>query len=151
MELRQRLHRNDKVRFRLRGMWQEHTADSAIADMAQLVEQRTAKYEEHHLTLLFGYDGERDVEQATQQLFDQQVRPTKMLIREHLWTSHLPDVDILLRTGVDGDPHDSDAFLPLQRKNAQLVFSPLRWPEFDSDQLDAVFADFAGRERRLGA
>jgi len=151
LELRQRLFRTEKVRFRLRGAWQEHATDSAIAEMARLVEERTAKYHEHQLTLLFGYDGERDIEQAVQKLHELQVRPTRQLIREHLWTAHLPDVDMLIRTGVDGDPHDSDAFLPLQRRNAQLVFSSLRWPDFEAEHLDAAFNDFAGRERRMGA
>ncbi|KKW38012.1 MAG: undecaprenyl diphosphate synthase [Candidatus Adlerbacteria bacterium GW2011_GWB1_54_7] len=150
-ELRLRLRRTDKVRFLLRGAWREFCNDPIIPELAAAVERYTSTHHEHQLTLLLGYDGEQDIEQAAQKLHDQGIRPTRELIRANLWTAHLPNADMIIRTGVEGDPHDSDAFLPLQRKNAQLSYTEILCPDYTEEHLRAALDNFAARERRMGA
>ncbi len=58
-----------------------------------------------------------------------------------------PDVDLLIRTG--GERRLSD-FLLWECAYAELYFTPVMWPDFDSTHLGAAVTDFAGRERRFG-
>lgn len=60
----------------------------------------------------------------------------------------VPEVDLLIRTG--GERRLSD-FLLWEAAYAELLFTPLMWPEFGPEALRAAIADFAGRERRFGS
>jgi undecaprenyl diphosphate synthase len=57
-----------------------------------------------------------------------------------------PDVDLLIRTG--GDHRLSD-FLLWECAQAELLFLPMFWPEFDAAALAAALATHRAHERRL--
>lgn len=103
------------------------------------------------MTLLFGYSGKSELLAATQALRVSGEDVTEESFRKHLWTAHIPDVDLLIRTGVEGDPHFSDLLLAWQMHNTQLHFSKLCWPDFKAKDLLQVFEDFGARPRRCGA
>jgi undecaprenyl diphosphate synthase len=65
----------------------------------------------------------------------------------HLYTSHLPPLDLLIRTS--GEVRISN-FLLWQCAYAELVFTPVSWPDFSETDLDDAIARFQGRERRFG-
>lgn len=60
----------------------------------------------------------------------------------------VPDVDLLVRTG--GEQRMSD-FLLWECAYAELVFSPVLWPDFGAAELANALHEFARRERRFGA
>ncbi len=60
----------------------------------------------------------------------------------------VPEVDLLIRTG--GERRLSD-FLLWEAAYAELLFTPLTWPEFGPEALADALRDFAARERRFGA
>jgi undecaprenyl diphosphate synthase len=57
------------------------------------------------------------------------------------------DVDLLIRTG--GDQRLSD-FLLWECAQAELFFTPVKWPDFGPDEFDAALADYARRTRSFG-
>ena len=59
-----------------------------------------------------------------------------------------PEVDLLIRTG--GEQRLSD-FLLWEAAYAELVFTPVMWPDFKASDLAAAVAEFHSRERRFGA
>jgi undecaprenyl diphosphate synthase len=59
-----------------------------------------------------------------------------------------PDVDLLIRTG--GEQRLSD-FLLWECAYAELVFTPVMWPDFGPSDLAEAVAEFHSRERRFGA
>jgi len=59
-----------------------------------------------------------------------------------------PDVDLLIRTG--GEQRLSD-FLLWECAYAELVFTPVMWPDFGPSDLAAAVGEFHSRERRFGA
>jgi undecaprenyl diphosphate synthase len=61
--------------------------------------------------------------------------------------AHVPDVDLLIRTG--GEYRLSD-FLLWECAYAELYFTPVMWPDFDAGALGAALAEFATRDRRFG-
>ncbi|MCL2280513.1 undecaprenyl diphosphate synthase family protein [Candidatus Saccharibacteria bacterium] len=72
------------------------------------------------------------------------------LLRQNSWTGHLPDVDLIIRTGVSNDPHNSAGFLSLLADNTQYAFLETLWPDFTPEMLHQILDDFATRERRMG-
>ena len=60
-------------------------------------------------------------------------------------TGPAPDVDLLIRTG--GERRLSD-FLLWECAYAELLFTPLMWPDFVADHLAEAIRDFRARDRR---
>lgn len=58
------------------------------------------------------------------------------------------NVDLLIRTG--GEQRLSD-FMLWECAYAELHFTPVKWPDFGAEDLEAALAAFAGRQRRFGA
>lgn len=68
-------------------------------------------------------------------------------ICQHLYTSALPDPDIMIRTG--GEQRVSN-FLLWQIAYAELFFTPVMWPDFDKPHLLEILSQYQNRERRYG-
>ncbi len=58
-----------------------------------------------------------------------------------------PDVDLLIRTG--GEQRLSD-FLLWECAYAELLFTPVMWPDYDGEHLRAAVEEFRARDRRFG-
>jgi undecaprenyl diphosphate synthase len=69
-------------------------------------------------------------------------------IRDHLYTSRLPDPDLLIRTA--GEMRVSN-YLLWQISYAEIHVSNVFWPDFTKADLHAAIRDFASRNRRFGA
>jgi len=69
------------------------------------------------------------------------------LISNNLYTSGMPDVDLLIRTS--GETRISN-FLLWQIAYAELFFLEKLWPDFDRTDLFTTILDYQNRERRFG-
>ena len=72
---------------------------------------------------------------------------TQDQLAQHLSTSGMPDVDLLIRTG--GEQRISN-FLLWQVAYAELYFADILWPDFDVAELNKAVAWFGQRQRRFG-
>ena len=70
-----------------------------------------------------------------------------MCIRDSLYTSDLPDVDLLIRTS--GEKRISN-FLLWQIAYAELYFTDVYWPDFTEEDLEKAIVEYQNRERRFG-
>ncbi|MDG1030390.1 MAG: polyprenyl diphosphate synthase [Alphaproteobacteria bacterium] len=114
------------------------TCEAASAHCAGLV-----------LTVAINYGGQQDILQAiseAQKQFPGEEISSDM-IKSCLMTSHLPPVDLLIRTG--GEKRVSN-FLLWDLSYAELYFSDKFWPDFSSEDLNQAVADFQHRTRRFG-
>jgi len=69
-------------------------------------------------------------------------------ISNALYTSGLPDPDLLIRTA---NERRVSNFLLWQISYAEIHVCETLWPDFTPDDLNAAIRDFASRERRFGA
>ncbi|MBI2602923.1 MAG: isoprenyl transferase [Deltaproteobacteria bacterium] len=72
---------------------------------------------------------------------------TPQIFEEHLWTSGLPDPDLLIRTS--GEQRISN-FLLWQIAYTELWFTPVYWPEFRKEHFYEGIKAFQSRKRRYG-
>jgi undecaprenyl diphosphate synthase len=72
---------------------------------------------------------------------------TEQVISQHLYTKHIPDPDLLIRTS--GEMRVSN-FLLWQISYAELVVTPTLWPDFRKAQLIQAIEEYAQRDRRFG-
>ncbi|WP_124978970.1 isoprenyl transferase [Nonlabens xiamenensis] len=69
------------------------------------------------------------------------------VIHQHLYTSFMPDVDLLIRTS--GEQRISN-FLLWQIAYAELYFTEVLWPDFRKEHLIEAIYNYQDRERRFG-
>jgi undecaprenyl diphosphate synthase len=72
---------------------------------------------------------------------------TEQTISDYLYTSGMPDPDLLIRTA--GEMRISN-FLLWQISYAELWVTERCWPEFGIDELHLALRDYAARDRRFG-
>lgn len=106
------------------------------------------------LNLALNYGGRREMVQAIQAIAAKvkagEVEPTAIdesLVDSHLYTSGLPEPDLLIRTG--GEARLSN-FLLWQASYAEIYFTDTAWPDFGKDRLIEAIADYQQRQRRFG-
>ncbi|MEI6105568.1 MAG: polyprenyl diphosphate synthase [Opitutae bacterium] len=65
----------------------------------------------------------------------------------YLYTADLPEPDLLIRTS--GEQRVSN-FMLMQCAYAEMVFTPVLWPDFGKADLQAALEEYGRRERRYG-
>jgi undecaprenyl diphosphate synthase len=102
------------------------------------------------LNIAFNYSGQSEIVDAVRRAIADGLAPDDIdedAIRARLYTSDVPDLDLLIRTG--GEQRISN-FLIWQAAYAELYFSDRLWPDFDPAEFDAALAEYARRSRRFG-
>jgi undecaprenyl diphosphate synthase len=102
------------------------------------------------LNVAFNYGGRDEIVHAVQAIIRKGIPAeaiTEELISEHLYTSGLPDPDLLIRTS--GEFRLSN-FLIWQGAYAEHYYTPVYWPDFDKEALREALDEYAQRKRRFG-
>lgn len=124
----------------------QQLSDKVKAGLAQ-AEVATADNHQLILNVCFSYGGRWDIAQAARKLAARGEEITEMALDRALALAHVPDPDLLIRTG--GELRISN-FLLWQAAYSELYFSDKLWPDFDDAALDEAIAFYASRERRFG-
>lgn len=106
------------------------------------------------LCLAINYGGRREMADAVRRIVDDSLAGTVVpddineeLISQYLYTSGMPDPDLLIRTA--GEMRVSN-FLLWQISYAELWVTEKCWPEFHIVDLHESIRDFSSRDRRFG-
>ena len=106
------------------------------------------------LTLALSYGGKQEIFKAVKEISEKVKNDIICLdnfddsvINDHLYTSNLPDVDLLIRTS--GEKRISN-FLLWQIAYAELYFTDVYWPDFAEEDLEKAIVEYQNRERRFG-
>jgi undecaprenyl diphosphate synthase len=102
------------------------------------------------LNVAFNYSGRCEIVDAVRRCIEDGLRDAAIdeeAIAARLYTSDLPEPDLLIRTG--GDQRISN-FLIWQAAYAEFYFCDVLWPDFGPDALDAALEEYARRSRRFG-
>jgi len=65
----------------------------------------------------------------------------------YMMTADMPELDLMIRTS--GELRISN-FLLWQLAYAELIFTPVAWPDFSQDELNRAIDEFNHRNRRFG-
>jgi undecaprenyl diphosphate synthase len=117
------------------------------------VTRRTATGTRLHVRLAIDYGAQDMIAAAARRLAHEVAagaRRTEEITRdalEHALTDGVPPVDLLIRTA--GEQRLSD-FLLWEAAYAELVFTPVLWPDFRQADLAGAVAEYQRRERKYG-
>ncbi len=118
------------------------------------LEKASRKNKDMTLALALSYGSREELLRATRNLVRRasqgKIEPKDLhlaTIDKALYTSKLPDPDLIIRTG--GEMRLSN-FLLWQCAYAELYFSKVLWPDFTANHLELAIADYQHRKRRFG-
>jgi undecaprenyl diphosphate synthase len=143
----------NNIRFRQIGRL-EHLPDPVLDEMNRTLTE-TAQNDGLNLVLALNYGSRGEITDAVraiaQEVADGTLKPREInesVISLHLYTAGMPDPDLLIRTA--GEMRVSN-YLLWQISYAELVVSPVLWPDFGIADLHAAIGEFSRRNRRFGA
>ena len=135
--------RSFDCRIEMLGRWPELCPELA-GPLAQA--QAAAGHGTRRIVVLMAYDGREELRAAVEAATR---AGASAEFPKHLWTAHLPPVDLLLRTG--DSSYLSAGFMLWSIAEARLVFPSSLWPEMTADELERLITQADAQERRYGA
>jgi len=144
-----------KVKVNIFGLWRELLQECIKKPMEEVIE-KTKTHNSRFLNFLIGYNGTSEMMEAIEKIVkkckeNQAFKITPQLVKENLWTKDLPPVDLVIRTGLEGDPHWSNGFMMWDTADSQFYFTETLWPDFSEKEFIKSIESYSKRERRLGA
>lgn len=139
---------------RMRYIGRTHELPAEVQEKMRWVEEATAGNTGTTLTLALNYGGRSEMVDAFRGLAAEMAakhlsaeRITEEDIHRHLYTAHMPDPDLLIRTS--GEMRISN-YLLWQIAYTEIFVTERLWPDFRGIHLLEAIADFQRRERRYG-
>jgi len=102
------------------------------------------------LGFAFNYGGRNEILDAVRRILAEGIPPQNIdeeLFSRFLYTTDMPDVDLLIRTG--GELRISN-FLIWQSAYSEYYFTDVLWPDFDEKEIDKALLSYRQRQRRFG-
>ncbi len=123
--------------------------DARLLAKISEAEQLTAGNQRMRLFIAMNYGGRAEIVDAARRFVAESAPDAdERDFGRYLYAPDLRDPELIIRTS--GEKRLSN-FLLWQSAYAEMVFSDRLWPDFGPADLEAAFADFAGRARRFGA
>ena len=143
-----------KNRVRLLTIGRTEALPANVQRELKRVIDATKDFTEWHLVLALNYGARTELADAAQHYAAAVLGGTEKLAEcswenfsRYLYTSAIPDPDLLIRTS--GEQRVSN-FMLMQCAYAELVFTPVLWPDFQKADLQSAITEYAQRERRYG-
>jgi undecaprenyl diphosphate synthase len=158
-----------QVMVKIPGRWDEILKNERLLRAITAIERETRLFRKHCLTLLFGYDGRCEMVEAIKDIIsadretsrkckhpeEAPVEVNPDLVKRSLWASHLPLVDLEIRTGACEEgpnwSHNSSGFMMWLAADAKVFSPPTLWPDFTVEMFRQALTDFSKTPRRFGA
>ena len=143
----QELHENDVV---INFIGDLTKLSSKLQEILYNAVDYTKKNKGVKLQIAFNYGARDEIVNAVRAIIGKGVKSediTADLISQNLYTSNIPDPDLLIRTG--GEMRVSN-YLLWQIAYSEFLVTKQYWPEFDEKSLSDAIMEFAHRQRRYG-
>jgi undecaprenyl diphosphate synthase len=146
------LHKNN---VRLQYIGRLHELPKSVQEKMDWAREETSRNTGMLLTLALNYSARSELVDAFQSMLRvaannggiEHLRIDEDIVSQHLYTSHLPDPDLVIRTS--GEMRLSN-FLLWQLAYAEIYVTSTLWPEFRGVHLLEGIAEYQKRERRYG-
>ena len=145
----------NKNNIRLEYIGRQHELPSAVQERMEWARAATSRNTGMVLTLALNYSARSELMDAFHSILDaaarnggvDHVRIDEDTVSRHLYTRHLPDPDLVVRTS--GEMRLSN-FLLWQLAYAEIYVTATLWPDFRGLHLLEGIAEYQKRERRYG-
>ncbi len=145
--IRERLAEFAKEHIAVRFVGQIERFPQTLQDAMRATEEKNPREPLLTIWICISYGSKAEMVHAARAAQEANETITEESLAGHLWTSGMPDPDLIIRTG--GEKRLSN-FLLWQGAYSELFFLDIHWPAFTETDLKKVLSEYATRERRLG-
>ncbi len=143
-----------KNNLRLNVIGQKHRLPPDVLQELDTTFELTSKNDGMQLNLALSYGSREEITRAVQKIAAKiaakDLNPdniTEDLITAHLYTTGMPDPDLIIRTS--GEYRLSN-FLLWQAAYSEIYITDTLWPDFTREEFIEILKNFQNRERRFG-
>ena len=147
----ERVHKN-KIRVKILG--DRDLLPQEVQDAIEYAEEKTKDYDQYYYNIAIAHGGRQEIVYALKKVASKVLEGEitvddidEKMISEHMYTSHVPDPDLVLRTS--GEVRISN-FLLWQMAYAELYFTDIYWPGFRYIDFLRAVRSYQQRKRRYG-
>jgi tritrans,polycis-undecaprenyl-diphosphate synthase [geranylgeranyl-diphosphate specific] len=112
----------------------------------------TKDFNKNFVQILIMYDGQAEIADGVKNIVKCGIEPEKInrkMIKNHLYTKNTPEVDFIIRTGMEDGARIS-GFLLWDASYAEFKFRNEYWPEYSANLLVQDLKEYISRNRRKG-
>ncbi len=112
----------------------------------------TKENDKNFINLCIMYDGQEEIVDAVKEIIKNGVKIEDInrdSIKSHLYTRDFPEVDYIIRTGMEDGARIS-GFLLWDASYAEFKFRTELWPDYNKEMVNEDIQDYANRNRRKG-
>ena len=112
----------------------------------------TEDHDQAFLNVCLMYDGQEEIVDAVKKIINDKINPENIdreLIKRYLYTNNFPELDYIIRTGMEDGARIS-GFLLWDASYAEFKFRSDFWPDYSREMLIEDLNDYINRNRRKG-
>ena len=140
------LDKNVKIKF----IGEKKKLSKNIINLIKKIEKLSEKKNDLTLTVAFNYSSKQEIVNAFKEIIKnkKQKKITEKVIKDYMYTSSIPDPDILIRTG---NHIRVSNFLLWQISYTEIFFIKKLWPDFNIIDLKKIILRFKKIKRNFGS
>jgi len=142
--------KEEKVNFNVIGRL--HLLPEDVRIKTKELIEFTKENDQNFINLCIMYDGQEEIVDAVKEIIKNGVKAEDInrdIIKNHLYTRDFPEVDYIIRTGMDDGARIS-GFLLWDASYAEFKFRTDLWPDYSKEMVLEDLQDYANRNRRKG-
>jgi len=122
-------------------------------DLQDLVKEAVEKTKNNTgltVTMALSYGGRDEIVAGINSLLQDSNRPSEItseIFEKYLWSSHLPDIDMIIRTSGE---HRLSNFMTWKSVYSELFFPEEKFPGMSKELFQKLLDEFSQRQRRFG-
>ncbi len=142
--------REEKVNFNVIG--RVHLLPEDVQEKIKELIEFTKDHNQNFINLCIMYDGQEEIVDAVKMITEDKVKSediTRDLIKSYLYTKDFPELDYIIRTGMEDGARIS-GFLLWDASYAEFKFRTDLWPDYNKEMIIEDIKDYLKRNRRKG-
>lgn len=142
--------REEKVKFDVIG--RVHLLPEDVQEKIKELIEFTKDHNQNFINLCIMYDGQEEIVDAVKKITEDKIKSediTRDLIKSYLYTKNFPELDYIIRTGMEDGARIS-GFLLWDASYAEFKFRTDLWPDYNKEMIIEDIKDYLERNRRKG-
>jgi len=142
--------KEEKVNFNVIG--RVHLLPKEVKEKINELIEFTKENDQNFINLCIMYDGQEEIVDAVKEIIKNGVKEEDInrdVIKNHLYTRDFPEVDYIIRTGMEDGARIS-GFLLWDASYAEFKFRRDLWPDYSKEMVLEDLQDYTNRNRRKG-
>ena len=146
--LRKKINEIIKKNIKLKFIGEISKLPIKLQKLIKLSEKKTIKKKSLQVNIALNYGSKIELINTVKKIIQKKIIINEKSIDNNLYTKHLPNPDILIRTG---DTHRLSNFLLWQLSYTEIFFEKKLWPDFNTNDFNKILKKFKNVKRNFGS